>query len=259
MRVLTTLPVYNEEHHVAAVMAAIAAHASDILVVNDGSSDGTAAELAKFPHVAVLTHEKNQGYGAAINSAFQYALKNAYDVLVTIDCDGQHEPQRIPELVAALTEDVDIVSGSRYLRSFSGDSIPPEDRRFINATITRMLNAAFNWNMTDSFCGFKAYRVSSLAKLETTVTGYAVPLQFWVQVAALGLRWIEYPVPLIYLEEKRSFGGSLDDSKIRLAHYRDVFASELSRHPELRDKVTARLQELDVLPATGAAPTGAVH
>ena len=80
-----------------------------------------------------MTHPRNRGYGAALVSAFEFALRGGYDVLVTIDCDGQHEPQRIPEFVRTCVEqEVDIVSGSRYLTPFPGDSQPPEDRRRIN-------------------------------------------------------------------------------------------------------------------------------
>jgi dolichol-phosphate mannosyltransferase len=145
-----------------------------------------------------------------------------YDVLVTIDCDGQHEPQRIPEFVAACTGEVDIVSGSRYLQQFPGDSQPPADRRRINEQITREVNRRLGLSLTDAFCGFKAYRVAALADVELHDEGYAMPLELWVQAAHLGLRIVELPVPLIYLEEERSFGGSLDDGRTRLAYYRQV-------------------------------------
>jgi dolichol-phosphate mannosyltransferase len=244
-RLLTTLPVYNEASHVADVLGRVLPFCSDVLVVNDGSTDNTAAELARYPNLRVITHEKNRGYGGALASAFEYAIRHDFDLLVTIDCDGQHEPQRIPELVAAVTDEVDIVSGSRYLASFFGDSAPPEERRYINAEITRMLNHAFGWRMTDSFCGFKAYRVSSLSKLQVTEFGYAMPMQFWVQVAAHNLRVVEHAVPLIYLDEKRSFGGALDDAQFRLKHYRDVFCRELRVYPDLEEAVRLRMSGID--------------
>ena len=136
---LTALPVYNEARHVAGVLDEVLRYSGNVLVVDDGSSDGTAALLAARSDVAVVTHAKNQGYGAALRSAFQYTLDNNYDVLVTIDCDGQHEPQRIPEFVAASAE-AQIVSGSRYLHEFDGQSAPPADRKRINFEITAELN-----------------------------------------------------------------------------------------------------------------------
>lgn len=231
-RILTALPVYNEASHVRDVLQHVAEHANDILVVNDGSTDGTRQILANLSGIQVINHPENQGYGAALRTAFQYALRNGYDVLVTIDCDGQHQPQLIRRIAARVDEGlplVDMVSGSRYLRRFDGNSKAPEDRRRINGQITACLNEQLDLSITDAFCGFKAYRVSSLADLDITDDGYAMPLQLWVQAADLDWEIEEFPVPLIYLDEKRSFGGSLDDARQRLAHYRSVLNAELQR------------------------------
>src|SRR5262245_6321330 len=228
---LTALPVYNEASHVAHVLEQVRHYSPDVLVVDDGSKDGTARELAKISWIRVLTHPRNLGYGAALKSAFDYAARSDFDALVTIDCDGQHEPRRIPELAAALTDDVDIVSGSRYLKPHAGDSLPPAERRRINVLITAALNQRLGLSLTDAFCGFKAYRASILDKFDITEPGYAMPLQVWVQAVALGLRIVEFPVPLIYLEEERSFGGALDNASYRLNHYRDVLERELARFP----------------------------
>jgi glycosyltransferase involved in cell wall biosynthesis len=230
-RYLTALPVYNEARHIPEVLAEVRRYSQDVLVVNDGSSDDTPSVLAREPGVIVVTHPQNLGYGAALRTAFEFAIQNAYDVLVTIDCDGQHQPRLIPELAAAAfppgEPPVDIVSGSRYLKTFDGNSRPPEERRKINAEITQLVNDRLGLDLTDAFCGFKAYRVEALTRLKITDTGYAMPLQLWVQAAALGLRIVEFAVPLVYLDEKRSFGGSLDDGRRRMAHYQSVLDNEI--------------------------------
>ncbi|MGD9635333.1 MAG: glycosyltransferase family 2 protein [Pirellulales bacterium] len=221
LRFLTALPVYNEASHVDAVLNEVVQYAGDVLVVDDGSTDGTAERLAARNDVFVVRHPKNRGYGAALQTAFEYAVRFKYDVLVTIDCDGQHEPQRISMLVEAC-RDADIVSGSRYLDAADAKSQAPAERRQINQMITREINERLGLSLTDAFCGFKAYRVCALAKLSITDPGYAMPLELWVQAAYLGLRIVEVSVPLIYLDEKRSFGGSLDDGAKRMEYYHQV-------------------------------------
>jgi dolichol-phosphate mannosyltransferase len=224
MRWLTAVPVYNEAKHVRQVLAQIRRYSPDILVVNDGSTDGTAELLDADPGLLRVNHPSNRGYGAALISAFAFALDHEYDGLVTTDCDGQHEPARIPVLLEAI-HDCDIVSGSRYFRDFRQDTPAPSDRRFINATITREINARYALDLTDAFCGFKAYRREALARLRITESGWGMPLQLWVQAARLGLRVKEIGVPRLYLDPSRAFGGVMNDPEQRLAYYRDVLAS----------------------------------
>lgn len=231
MRYLTALPVYNERKHVNSVLDEVLRYSSEVLVVDDGSTDGTAEVLAKRDDVQRITHEHNQGYGAALRSAFHYAILHHYDVVVTIDCDGQHQPQHIPEFVAAIQDqNADIISGSRYLKHFEGDSLPPEERRRVNEHVTAEIKHRLGIKLTDAFCGFKAYRTQALAQLELSEPGYAMPLQLWVQAARAELKIEELPVPLIYLpNEKRSFGAVLDDAETRIQYYHLVLDKEMAK------------------------------
>ena len=246
-RFLTALPVYNEARHVPAVLDEVLRYSPEVLVVDDGSTDGTSELLATRRDVHVVRHPKNRGYGAALRSAFNFALYDDFDVLVTIDCDGQHQPRLIPEFVAACNG-IDIVSGSRYLKHFAGDSEPPATRRKINEQLTAEINCRLGLRLTDAFCGFKAYSVPSLAKLNITETGYAMPLELWVQAAHQNFKIVELPVPLVYLEEARSFGGSLDNAETRLRHYREVIDRSVAA---LRGEVPARFHKRGV--CAGAA------
>ena len=235
---LTALPVFNEVRHVEGVLDEVLRHTPHVLVVDDGSTDGTSRLLAdrleRQGDIRVVRHPQNRGYGAALATAFRETLSGDWDGLVTIDCDGQHQPRLIPAFIEAakappvypVSQDglrpADIVSGSRYLKVFEGDSRPPESRRRINETITAEINARLGLELTDAFCGFKAYTRRALSALHVTEFGYAMPLEVWVQASAAGLRVVELPVPLLYLDLARSFGGALDDAETRLAYYRGV-------------------------------------
>jgi dolichol-phosphate mannosyltransferase len=228
MNVLTAIPVYNEERHLLSVLREVRRYTPDILVINDGSTDATAALLAQQPELRIVTHPENRGYGAALISAFAYALAHGVDVLVTMDCDGQHEPARIPVLLEAI-DDADIVSGSRYLRDFRQDTPAPQDRQRINRQITEEINDRFGLNLTDAFCGFKAYRREALAQLHITETGWGMPLQLWVQAACRGLRIKEVAVPRVYLDPNRAFGDVLNDPEERLAYYHHVLEAAVPK------------------------------
>ena len=229
MRCLVAIPVYNEERYVAPVLDRVLEYARNVLVVDDGSTDRTPSLIARFP-VEAIRHATNRGYGRSIQDAFRWALVDRFDWVITMDCDEQHEPSSIPDFVAAINADsADVVSGSRYLSHHEDNDSPPPERRAINATITREINQRLGLDLTDAFCGFKAYRVSSLSRLCLDEDGYAFPLQFWVQAAAEQLRIREIPVRLIYNDQNRSFGGPLDDPDHRIMHYRQAFETELAR------------------------------
>ncbi|QDT12918.1 glycosyltransferase family 2 protein [Planctomycetes bacterium K23_9] len=218
---LVAIPIFNEVDFVDQILDEVLQYALHILVIDDGSSDGTADVLSRRSDITVITHRENRGYGAALQSAFEYTIDEGFDGIVTMDCDGQHQPKRIPRFIEAASA-ADIVSGSRYLKKYDGDSEPPAERMSINRRITGELNQRLGFELTDAFCGFKAYRTDALKQLRITDNGYAMPLQLWVEASAAGLSVIEVPVPLIYLDLERSFGGSLDHAETRLAYYNRV-------------------------------------
>lgn len=231
LRILVAIPVYNEQKYVESVLEkvlAIVPRGTRVLVVDDGSTDTTPLLLARYP-VEVVRHAENRGYGRSMQDAFRWGMCEKADWVITMDCDEQHEPAAIPRFIEAMErDDADVISGSRYMADANGDA-PPPDRRAINAQITAELNERLGLALTDSFCGFKAYRVAGLRRLSLDVDGYAFPMQFWVQAVAQGLRITELPVKLIYKDLKRSFGGHLDDPGVRLAHYRCILHRELRR------------------------------
>lgn len=225
---LVAIPVYNEEKYLAEVLRQTLQQPVDILVVDDGSTDGTPEVLRQFPQVTVVRHSPNRGYGAALRAAFELGVQKGYQMVITMDSDGQHCPCLIPDFLREI-ENADIVSGSRYRGHFDVDTPAPSDRRRINSLVTDELNACFGLELTDAFCGFKAYTTDALRQLDLIEDGYGMPLELWVQAACRRLRVKELAVPRVYLDPKRSFGETLDVAETRLAYYQDVIDRAMQR------------------------------
>jgi len=224
---LILMPCYNEVETLPRVVAEVLRWRgeADVLVVDDGSQDRSLQLLAGFP-VAVLRHCNNEGYGQTLMDGFAYAATHHYQYCITLDCDEQHEPHLIPRFLAELP-DCDVVSGSRYLEESEG--VPPPDRYQINQEITQLLRSLTGFSLTDSFCGFKAYRVAALDRLQLDEPGYAFPVQFWMQAARAGLRVKEIPVSLIYKSFDRRFPGPLNTPEIRRRYYLRVIEEEAKK------------------------------
>jgi len=224
------MPVYNEEATVSGVLEAVRARFDGpVIVVDDGSTDATVRLLEGRADVTVVRHVENRGYGASLASGFAAALDMGADTIITMDCDGQHEPRHIAEFCEALTRcGTDMVSGSRYLPGSGEAGVVPPDRRAVNTTVTALINAATGWELTDAFCGFKAYRAEALRRVSIDETGYAMPLEFWARAWRAGLTVCELPVERIYMDHDRSFGLDLDDPERRLAYYRAVWERTLA-------------------------------
>jgi dolichol-phosphate mannosyltransferase len=226
MRPLLILPCYNEEKTIDQVLKGVFqwAPSLDVLVVDDGSVDKTPLILASYGDLKIIRHHVNQGYGKALMNGFQFAQENGYEICLTMDCDAQHEPRLIPEFLKEISG-WDVVSGSRYL--VKSETKPPADRYQLNMEITRIINRLTGYQLTDSFCGFKAYQVHALFKLNLTEPGYGFPVQFWIQAAKAKLKIKEIPVPLIYMDYSRTFPGKLRDARERKKYYLEIMVKEL--------------------------------
>lgn len=226
------MPVFNEFKYVDDVLNAVQKYSDNILVVDDGSTDGTSGLLKKRANVEVVSHKTNAGYGQSLIDAFNFAHRHGFGWVITIDCDHQHEPSHIPCFYREIEkDDVDIISGSRYLRRInSGLVLPPPERVAINRKITNILNENLGLGLTDAFCGFKAYKTEAICKIRLTERGYGLPLQLWIRAIRAGLKIREIPVPLIYHDLRRKFCGILEDPRKRMNYYIEIIERELGHN-----------------------------
>lgn len=239
MHNLIIIPVYNEEKHIKGVLKKVRENTdSDILIINDGSTDNSLKILRSIipslpltegeGKIKIINHPENQGYGKSLIDGFDFAISHHYQYVITMDCDKQHEPHLISTFLNEI-EKFDIISGSRYLKDFPLNDPPPVDRKYINEQITQLINRITGYNLSDSFCGFKAYKTNSIKKIKLTEWGYGMPLQLWIQAWHKKFSVMEYPVGRIYKNLNRIFGKELDDTERRLVYYKKIIASEVKK------------------------------
>ena len=197
MKTLIIIPAYNEELTIGSVVA-LARKYGDVLVVDDGSADRT-SEIAQNAGALVLRHETNRGKGEALRTGFKYALLKGYDVVVTLDADGQHNPGEIPKLLEPILKDeADMVIGSRFLDG-AKKSIPLYRRLglwILNTTTNASLDG--NLKVTDSQSGFRAMNRRVLESLNLNSSGYNVESEMIAQLSEKGIRIVEVPINVRY-------------------------------------------------------------
>jgi len=193
---IVCIPAYNEEIKINDVVKKSLPYADKVIVCDDGSTDDTAA-LAKKAGAVVISHEKNQGYGATISTLFDYCRKNNAEIMVTLDGDGQHNPDQIPDLInVILKHKVDVVIGSRSLKD---DKNLPSYRKTGIKIITSTINSATNLKVTDSQSGFRAYSKEAIDLIHPTESGMAVSTEILVKISNNGLSLAEVPITVSYI------------------------------------------------------------
>ena len=153
---LAVVPAYNEAATIAGVVTSLRCHAPDfeVLVIDDGSTDDT-SRLARAAGARVVRPPFNLGIGGAVQTGFVFAREAGYDLMVQVDGDGQHDPEELPKLVAAMASDVDMVCGSRFLRK--GEYLAPISRRAGIHVFAWLLSRLVGQPVTDPTSGFRLY------------------------------------------------------------------------------------------------------
>ena len=196
-KILVCIPAYNESKNVVEIINRSKKYADGIIVYDDGSTDNT-SELAKTAGATVIKSPKNTGYGTAIRALFQAAKDQNADIMVTLDSDGQHDPDHIPRLVEPLlTQNFDIVIGSRFLSKDDKEKIP-RYRSFGIKTITRLTQSASYSGLTDSQSGFRAYNKNALSKINLFEDGMAVSTEILLRDREKNLLATEVPITVNY-------------------------------------------------------------
>jgi len=191
---LACIPAYNEEPYIQDVIKKSLLHVDKVVVCDDGSTDNT-AKLAKDAGAIVIS-QKNQGYGAAIATLFDYARKENAQIMITLDGDGQHNPEQIPLLIDAITtHNVDVAIGSRFLDDTTKAS---GYRKTGIKIITSASNYGTNFKVSDSQSGFRAYSKDAIDAIHPTEQGMAVSTEILLKISNKGLSVAEVPITISY-------------------------------------------------------------
>jgi glycosyltransferase involved in cell wall biosynthesis len=202
-KTLVCIPAFNEAKTIADMIKKSKKYADGIIVYDDGSTDDT-YDIAISAGATVIRNPENKGYGVAIRSLFQAAKDQDADIMVTLDSDGQHNPDQIPLLIEPLLKQrFDMVIGSRFLNSNDKEKVP-RYRSFGIKTITKLTQAASYGGITDSQSGFRAYNKNALSKINLFEDGMAVSIEILLRAREKKLLATEVPITIDYDVKERS-------------------------------------------------------
>jgi glycosyltransferase involved in cell wall biosynthesis len=195
--IVVGIPAYNEEKTIASIVIGAQKHSHIVVVCDDGSQDMT-AEIAERLGAVVVSHGKNLGYGAALQTLFKRARDLKADVLVTLDSDGQHDPEQIPLLVEPIEQGLaEVVLGSRFMDQ-NGTAEMPSYRQFGVKVITKIANGSGKSCVSDSQSGFRAYSKSALGQLSVQENGMGASVELLRAISKRRLRICEVPISCKY-------------------------------------------------------------
>lgn len=195
MRILAVIPAFGEERFIAGVVRRTRAVVPDVLVIDDGSPDATAAR-AREAGARVEEVRPNRGKGHALRLGFEAAVRGGYDAAVQLDADGQHAPEDLPPMIAA-ARSADLVVGARRR---VGTSMPWL-RRQVNASCSAMVSLLAGARLRDVHSGFRLIRRRVLETIQCTTGTFDFEIEFLVRAARAGFRLRDVPVRTIYGEE----------------------------------------------------------
>lgn len=198
--IVALIPAYNEERFIGSVVLKALDYASQVIVVDDGSTDAT-AEIAKAAGAQVVSHGQNRGKGAALNTGLELACQLGADVVVTFDGDGQHLPEELPRVILPVCNgEADLVVGSRYI---GATSHVPLLRVWGHRLFNILVNGLSGVALSDSQSGFRAFSRSALQSLSFNSAGFSVESEMQLLARTYGLTVKEVPITIRYQDRPK--------------------------------------------------------
>jgi len=175
------IPAYNEEKTVAGIVRQAKKYADKVVVVDDASKDKT-ANNARLAGAEVIRHARNAGLGSAIRTGLKYALRAKADIAITLDADGQHDPEDIPKFLKKISEGYDFVLGERSLHAY------PFRKKLGNFLLTHATNFVSGTELRDTESGFRAFSRKALQSIQLKAERYEIAVEIIFEVGRNNLR-----------------------------------------------------------------------
>lgn len=192
------IPAYREGGRIGAVVAEVFSYLRDVIVVDDGSPDGTAAE-AEAAGAVVIRHEVNAGKGVALNTGFKAARERGFDFVITMDGDGQHAPSDLPGFVEAYSRTgTPVLVGTRM----SDTRTMPWVRRLTNRIMSWLLSREMGQWVPDTQCGYRLYKLSVVPGVPAESPRFAAESEILMDLSHRGIRIGSVPIATLYGTEK---------------------------------------------------------
>ena len=194
MTVCALIPTFNEARHIGTVVRSTRPHVQQVVVIDDGSDDGT-AEVARAAGAVCLRLEANRGKASALRAGIAFAAERNFSYVLMLDGDGQHQPDDIPMLIrAARDNDADLVLGTR---PFARDRMP-KSRYYSNTMGSAVASWLVGRKIADSQCGFRLVRLNKLRELTLRGTKYELEMELLIKMVRSGCSTLQVPVQMVY-------------------------------------------------------------
>jgi glycosyltransferase involved in cell wall biosynthesis len=221
MNTCVIIPTFNESKSITELIGRLKQLSLDVLVIDDGSSDNT-ARLAENSGAIVLRNKENQGKGTCLIKGFDYALRHNYEAVITMDGDGQHRPEDIPNFLEAAQEtNSAIIVGNRMQRTEGMPLVRLATNRFMSWLISLISRQ----KIPDTQCGFRLFKREVLEKISLTTSRYETESEILIKAARLGIKIHSLQIKTVYSKEASHINPCIDTLRFFRFIAREIWIS----------------------------------
>lgn len=219
MKICVIIPAYNESKTIGNLIQGVKRQNLDILIIDDGSCDNT-AKIAQNNGTTPIVNSKNKGKGISLTKGFHYALDNGFDAVITMDADGQHDPNDIPYFTRlAKYSDSSIFIGNRMVKPKN----MPKIRFLTNKFMSWLISLIAKQNILDTQCGFRLIKKEVLKKIKFDTAKFETESELLIKASRLGFKIESVPINTIYRGEKSKINPVIDTLRFIRFISRNIF------------------------------------